>query len=328
MKKAQKFIAISIVSLLFLNAGSVFAADSAATLLSGIKTLQASIDSGTTKPASAIDEFAKTIVEQNISVNDVNAFVKTQMTPAQFAKFQDKMNSSLRGIDPATLSSSEMGEIVGQSLADIHTEGLYWSGCANVWTGAAIITAAIVAGSIAIVKSKSISAIQSDYNNRISNTISSDNQAIADTNNWKTAFPQRISDLNNQIRSDQSDISYLQSELNTAEQQGDSAQVTIYQNEISADYSEINSDENAISDYSSKMVEYAANPSQVAVDAAAIAAQRDSTVANLHVQENNAVAAAPSNQKLGQQLFIGAGIGAAIGTGLLIYGFKEGACGY
>ena len=76
------------------------------------------------------------------------------------------------------------------------------------------------------------------------------------------------------------------------------------------------------------MIQYANNPSQVAVDAAAIAAQRDATVASLHVQENNAVAAAPSNQKLGQQLFIGAGIGAAIGAGLLIYGFKEGACGY
>ncbi len=417
--KFQKVTALGIAGLIFLNAGSVFAADAASGLLDGIKNLQASIDSGKTKPADAVNTFAASIVKNNVSIDEVNAFVKTQMSAKAFVKYQSDLNSSLRGIDPASLTSQEMGEIVGQSLADIHTEGLYWSGCANVWTGAALITAAIVAGAIGMVKSKSISAIQADYNAKIASTqnqYSSDitntknayNQEISDAQNWKTTYPQKVSSAKNDINSQNSTISNANSDItikqndlnnvqgsysdaqyyynsaqsnyNTAQNNynyavanNDTANASYYQsqmnqyqsqvnqyqsqvdqyaniinsdrNAISSDQSSIqsaessiSSDQNNISFYNSKYQEYSANPNDVQVDTTAYGNQRDTSVANLNSQEttavanlnsqeSSAVAQAPSNQKFGQELFVGAGIGAAIGAGLLIYGFKEGACG-
>ena len=181
MKQFQSKIAFTLVHLMFINsvvATGAFARDTvsatnaaatehSAALLQDLKTLQASIDSGKVGSATAVDTFSQAIADHEISVDDVNAFVKTQMTSEQYKAFQDKINSSMRGIDPTTLTAQETGDIVGQALAGIHTEGLYWSGCATVWTGAAIIAAAVVTTVFAVVKSKSISSIQSSYQTKI-----------------------------------------------------------------------------------------------------------------------------------------------------------------
>src|ERR1700751_4894824 len=129
--KNVKGIAVCVLNLMVVNtiaATGAFAADNTSVLLKDVKTLQTGIDSGALKTTDAVDQFSQAIVDQNISMDDVNAFVKTQMTDTQFRGFQSKMNSALRGIDPSTLTADETGQIVGQALADIHTEGLYWNG--------------------------------------------------------------------------------------------------------------------------------------------------------------------------------------------------------
>jgi hypothetical protein len=327
---------IGLVTMMLLNTAPVFSAESTSGgLIEGIKTLEASIDSGASTPTDAIDRFAKTIVEKNVSLNEVNAFVKTKMTAQQFSKFQEQINSSLRGIDPDTLTSSEVGDIVGQSLAAIHTEGLYWSGCSKMWTGAAVIVAAVIAGTIAVAKSKSVSQIQSEYNKKITDTTNTMNQQIADTNNWQQAYPDHINSLNADLHNNQSDLSYYESKYNdaawryststtTSDQQFYSNQMDSYRRSMNTAQSNIDYDITKISYYSSKIAEYTVNPAQVSIDASAQATARDTAIANLNAQEQNAIEDAPANQKLGRQLGIGAGVGAAVGAGLLINGFKEG----
>jgi hypothetical protein len=305
-------------------AASTTAPSAHALLLQDIKTLQTGIDSGKVTSQAAIDAFAQSIQAQDVSIDEVNAFVKTQVTPEQFATFQDKVSTSLRGIDPTTLTSEETGEIVGQALAQMHTEGLYWNGCVNVWTGAALIAAAVIVGVVAIVKGRSVAAVQKDYANKISNSNNSYNTSISNAQNWKTAYPQIISQDQAQIGQDQSDINFANYEL----QFGDltSAQAQFYSEEITERNNDIYANESSISYYSTEMGIYANNPGQVSVDVANWNQERDSAQSTLENEEVAAVAAVPANQKLAVGLGIGAGVGAAIGAGLLSWGLVDKGC--
>jgi hypothetical protein len=346
MKNFKANIALGLVNLIVVNsiAGSVAFATSTSTvnnsallLLNDVKTLQAGIDSGTVKSQDAINTFASSLTSQNISIDDVNSFVQTQMTDEQFQTFQNSVNSSLRGIDESTLTPQETGEIVGQALTGVHTEGLYWSGCANVWTGAALITAAVVTGIFAIIKSKSTSSIQSDYQNKIANSNSNFNTQISNDQNWQTAYPQIIQTDKNDVAQANTYINQDENELvnarvnyanaNTTQQENEyQSQITSLEDNISVNQNDINADQNDISNAQNQIAIYTANPAQVQIDVTSLGAQRDQAQTDLSTQETAAVAAAPANQALGVKLGIGAGIGAAVGAGLLIYGIKEGAC--
>lgn len=331
----KKNVTVGLVCMVLLNTSPAFSAE-AVGLSGNIKTLQASIDSGSVSAPAAIDQFVAKIVEQNISINEVNAFVKTKMTPQQYTKFQKQMDSSVRGINPETLTSSELGDIVGQSLVAVQTEGLYWSGCSKMYTGIAVVAAAVVAAVIAHGKSKSIDSIQNDYNNKINNTKNVMNGKISDINNWQEAYPRKITSYSNDIKNSQDDIDDLEWDYKEAERSyyyattdSDrkyySDKMNSIQTSIKNEYSDIDYDNDMISYYSSKMSVYNANPAQVAIDAQATAVARDNAVANLTAEQKQAVADAPANQKLGSQLKIGAGIGAAIGAGLIVKGYKEGS---
>jgi hypothetical protein len=240
MKQVQKNIAFGLINLILINStlgiASCYATDNSLLLLNDVKTLRASIDSGNAKPAAAVDTFSTAIADQNVSVDDVNAFVRTQMNDEQFNAYQGNLNTALKGIDPSTLKPDEIGQIVGQAVADVQTTGLYWDGCASIWTGAALIAAAVVAGVFAIVKSKSAASIQADYaakiaqqqkdtaaslastqasyTSQISSTQASYGKQISDTNNWQTAFPKDIANANSSIGSYDSDAQSASSSIN------------------------------------------------------------------------------------------------------------------
>jgi hypothetical protein len=257
MKQVRKNIAVGLINLILINStlgiASVYASDNSALLLNDVKILRASIDSGSSKPAAAVDTFSAAIADQNVSIDDVNAFVRTQMNDEQFNAYQGNLNTALKGIDPSTLKPDEIGQIVGQAVADVQTTGLYWDGCANIWTGAALIAAAVVAGVFAIVKSKSAASIQSDYaakiaqqqkdtaaslastqasyTSQISNTQASYDKQISDTNNWQTAFPKDIATANgaiggysNDAQSASTSISNLQRNISDEESTASSYQ--------------------------------------------------------------------------------------------------------
>ena len=327
MNEFNKKVSFLVTGLMILNSVGVtrtaLAADNTAALLGDVKTLESGIDSGKLKPTDAIDAFSQSIMNQNISINDVNAFVKTQMTDEQFQAFEQKMDSAMRGIDPATLNAQETGEIVGQALAEIHTEGLYWSGCVKVWTGAALIAAAVVTGIIAILKSKSQSSIRNDYQNKINDSNNSYNNDISNANNWKTAYPNIIQSDQNNINNDENAISSLSYDEANATTQ---AQADAYAADIRDDQADIANQQADINFYNSKLIQYATNPGQVAIDVQAYGQERDAAALDLQNQETAAIAAAPGNQALGEKLGIGAGIGAAIGAGMLVYGIEQNGC--
>jgi len=358
----KKTLSLILSCLMITNLSGQYAIADSTQLAQDIKSLQAGIDSGTVKPTDAIDQFSQSLVNNKTSLADVEVFAKTQMTAAQFAAFQNHMATALNGIDPSTLTASETGDLVAHSLSDLHKEGLYWSGCASVWTGVAVIAAAVVVGVIAIGKSKSVTSIQSDYQKQISDTQAQNAQDIANTiggynndivfrENWKTSIPNAINGDNADMLNKQNDLQNLQSQYdsdlaewnnpNTSSIRMDALffQMPNLKQSIDGDRTAITDDINNISSLESELTTYLANPGQVAIDVANDGTSRDATVAqlqqqlpidiqNLQNKEGQAVANAPSDQSLGKTLGIGAGIGAAIGTGLIVYGITEGvSCG-
>jgi len=364
--RAKNLITWGLVQLMVFHSAStialgapVAAKNTSALLLKDVKKLQSAIDSNKVKPAFAIDEFSKAIGEHGVTKDDVFAFAKTQMTRKQYDAFVARVQSALRGIDESTLTQQEFGEIVGQALAGIHAEGLYWSGCASLWTGAAIVAAAIVTGIIAIGKSKSSRSIQdywdnkirdtkSNYDSWIANTRNNYNSQINDTRNWQLAYPQRINDLQNRIRNYQDHIHDLENDIDDLRRKYDNATTQTdkdrYSQEIRDDKTKISdyedditSAQNSITNYTTKMAVYASNPVQAETDAHNLEVQRDNAIAdlerqepidlsNLEAQKSQALADAPSNQAFGRKLGLGAGIGAAIGAGLLVAGINAGGC--
>jgi len=335
MGNLKRTLSFSLAYLMVFNSvsGQYALADSTQ-FAQGIKTLQGSIDSGTVKPSDAINQFSKSLTDSKTSMADVEAYAKTQMTATQFAAFQNHINESLNGVDPSTLTPAETGDLVGRTLSDLHKEGLYWSGCSDIWTGAAVVVAAIVVGVIAINKSKSISSIQNDYKNKIDDTTNNYNSKINIANNWQTAIPSAVSATQVNLNDDQNSLAYDQANLsrdqfgyNNASTQ---AQATIYWNDINRDYNNIQADNSAINvdldtinGLLSQYQTYTANPAQAAIDAQNLATQRNAAILQLQNQEGVDVTNAPSNQALGTKLGIGAGIGAAIGAGFLIYGITN-----
>ena len=301
------------------------AADHTAELRAAVKTLQTGIDSGKTKPEDGVDVFSKTLLDKGISVEDVDGYVRARLNDTEYASFQNQINTSLRGIDPTSLRPEEMGEIVGRALSNVRAEGLYWSGCAQVWTGAAVIAAAVVTGIIAIIKSKSDTSIRKDWEKKIADQTTTYNGQIDGTRNWQTSIPNSIASYQNEIAYAQQQQQYYQQQYYNAQDQASQQQAL---NALRQLDQLINNDNAAIQTLIALFIKYTADPSSAEVDAVALQVARDAALADLASQESVALAKSPSNQAVGKKLGIGAGIGAAIGAGLLIHGIHDGAhCG-
>ncbi|HUP56277.1 MAG TPA: hypothetical protein VM598_02415 [Bdellovibrionota bacterium] len=129
-------------------------AGSSAVLLKEVRSLRASIDAGDGKAPEAIDRFVNGLLTEEVSFAQVQAYVKSQLSPREYAVFLRELDASLKGIDPTTLTSGEFGEILGNTLSRTRGSGLSWSGCSQAWVGAGILAASLVVALISIAKNK------------------------------------------------------------------------------------------------------------------------------------------------------------------------------
>jgi hypothetical protein len=233
------------------------------------------------------------------------------------------MDASLRGIDPSTLKPEELGELVGTAITQVRGEGLSWSSCASTVTGAAVVVAALVVGVIAMVKSKSEAKVRAEYAKKRTEKTDLYNNAAAATRNWQTTIPNDIQWYDNQIRQAYYDIQYYQDAYYRTD---DPAQRDSYYRQIQSLQQRIQQYQYQINLLYTQWDRYAADPSLAEADAVAIEVERDQVLADLLVQEGDAVARVPRDRKQAVGLGIGAGLGAAVGGYLLVDGLRDGGC--
>src|SRR4051812_22980005 len=102
MIRPSRWLAGTIASAVMINsiafAGGV--APGVQVLQNEVKSLRTQIDLGAVSPADAIDSFAKALADKNVSVEDVDTYVKSRLSPREFQAFRAQMDAALAGINP------------------------------------------------------------------------------------------------------------------------------------------------------------------------------------------------------------------------------------
>ena len=292
-----------------------------------VKNFQVLIDSGAMQPRAAVDTFSKNLMDQGVTFSDLDAYVKERSTRDEYKKFQTNFESSMTGIDAQNITATEMSQVSAQLLSAQATEGLSWSGCAGIGIGVAILVAAIVVGIVAIVKSKSVAAVQKDYQQQMSDTSSAYASNKIDMQNQPQTSVNEIQANNNDVQYNNSKINSLANDINNADPNSSSyaSDVSDWSNQIKQ-LNQNTENDIAQNEYLTANMNNWNDPNYKAAQLANLAVQFQNDESNLQSQESTAVQMVPGNQALAKSLGIGAGIGAAVGIYLLVDGLTDNGC--
>jgi hypothetical protein len=322
---AARWIATGIMGIVLMNSAAFAGGPAGAQALqSEVRNLRAQIDRGAVSAEDAIDLFAKSLAEKEVSVADVDAYVKGRLSAREYRAFKADMDSALAGIDPEKVSASELGEVVGHALSRVGSEGLSWGSCATTWTGVGAIIATVVVGIIAIIKAKSDKSIKEDHERDRTYETAEGQRWIGRAENWETRLPSDIASSADSLADAADDVAYYSSRLSNLDPEDD--EYSRYENLLRDARSQVNRLQADIRRMNEMLQRYRANPEAAPAEALQLRAQLEATIARINAEELQALAEAPANRRLAGHLGIGAGIGAAAGTYLIIRGVRDGGC--
>ena len=212
------------------SAPVVATAPSAAAFGNVLKTYRSQLDqnhNGVSQEA-ILRDFAQGLIDKNVGVEDVDAYVKSKLTTSEYANFKKFLDTSLKGIDPNKLTAEEYSGVISEALKQTQAKGLTWSGCTTLSIGILVAVASVVVGIVAIAKHK-LDAITSqglynDYVSRQNSINSTYSDTTAKLNDPKGYFGSKINGTNVAISNRQSDIYSYQGSI-----ANDRAEISKYQ---------------------------------------------------------------------------------------------------
>ncbi|MBL7717106.1 MAG: hypothetical protein JNL01_16705 [Bdellovibrionales bacterium] len=125
-----------------------------ASFVSILKNHRAELEKSGADHGDVMNRFAKELIDQNVGVDEVSGFVKTQLSSKEFKAYQKYMDTALMGLDPNQLSTEEFSQIVEQALKVTQAKGLTWSSCTTMTGGIVLGAASLIVGIIALAKAK------------------------------------------------------------------------------------------------------------------------------------------------------------------------------
>ncbi len=354
-------IAAILVCVMAFESSAAFAAPRA--LDTEVKTLRSTIERGGSADAieKALDEFGQRLVKNQVTMKEIEAFVKARTTAREYREFQVRLAASLKGIDPSSLKPEELTGVLLEGLGRTRSDGLSWSGCVGLSLGVTAIIIALVVWFSSTVKVKSDEEIKTDYIRRRASTNSSADSSIKWYQTWETSIPgsirsaeREIRDLNYRLTTIGSDISAAESRVRSAEfdlsridannpdnsfaLQTARDEVDRRRRELDAFITELNeipgrirSEENSIDSLRARFARYTANPQLAIDDANAVDIRRHQRLAELDAEELAAIAAIPGElarqQERQRRNRTWAAVGAAIATYFVVDGAIDAAQG-
>jgi peptidoglycan hydrolase CwlO-like protein len=194
-----------------------------------------------------------------------------------------------------------------------------------------LLVSAAVVGIVALTKTKGEARIRASYDNQRASRTDTHNRQILDIKNKPQTLQLEIADTQGRITSNNQRISTLNGQINGALSANPncasdptcSQRVVGWTQDIQNLMSNNQSLSNRIGQLNLEMAQWQ-NPEYVQARLTALQNDYQNDMNNLRVSEENDVALIPANKALARKLGIGAGIGAAIGTYLVIDGAKEG----
>jgi hypothetical protein len=337
---------------MMVNSATAFAAARPAGALEGeVRTLRASIDGGTGEIEKAVDAFAAKIIDKNITLDQVHEYMKSRTTAREYREYRALIDRSLKGVDPATLKSEEVAQLLTQAMGQVRSDGLSWSGCTGLTLGAIGLAIAVIVFIVGVTKQTSDAEVKKEFEERRRNSTNSYNNSISDTHNWQTSIPRRISDNESNITSAYNRQYQLPYEINSQENRLRDLEYRYYntpdaerstwdwqriqdaRTELDRLHEELRNIPGRIAGYQQNInrlreqyARYSANPGLVALDAADLERRRDQAIVDLNAQEVTELGEVPGINRDARSLRIGAAVGGAIGAYFLVDGIVDGGC--
>src|ERR1041385_4705176 len=75
--------------------------------------------------------FLRALERDGVSAGDLETYLRERLTPAEYARFHSRLETSLRGIAPVSLTGAELASLAVDALAGAEPQGLSWSPCAT-----------------------------------------------------------------------------------------------------------------------------------------------------------------------------------------------------
>lgn len=298
-----------------------------------LKDYKVRVESGSMSASESIEVMSKSMIEQNISLADIDAYVQATATATEYKNFKKTLTASLKGVDADKVTPAQMSEILATTLQNSNVEGLAWSGCAGVSIGAILLVAAVVVGIVALTKTRGEARIRKLYADRRQNRTETYNKRVFEINNKTQAIQGDIQRYQGYITSNNQTIATNNGKIQgaIASSSDCSANTQCGQNVLawSQQNSQLQADNQTYTNkISSLNLELAQWQDQSYVQAQLNLAQTDynNDMSATNQDEANAVALIPANKALAKKLGIGAGIGGAIGIYLIIDGAHDGGC--
>ncbi len=94
-----------------------------------LNQLTAVLDRGTVLPEQAIKDFTEAVEKSGVSVDDIDTYLRGQLSHREYAELKRTMRAQTRGIDPEALTADERAEIAAVAWAATRSDGLAWGPC-------------------------------------------------------------------------------------------------------------------------------------------------------------------------------------------------------
>ncbi len=294
---------------------------------SALYTFKSDIDFGRMSLASGAQQFADHLYQNGITSAEIQGYVRANSSPKEMESFEAALATSMKGLKGTsleTLSEKERAQVLALAIQSTRTEGVSWSGCTGATIGVILIVAAVVVGIVAITKSAGERRIQARFDD---SRASRSQQYLADKTNLlneKQNLQREIGQAQSSITYNNNQISYYTGVLAGANLNTPEGQATAQNAQAKLKYFQ---DQNSIlnsriSELNLKLALFD-NPQYMNTRLSALEQDYELDMRQFDVDEANAIALVPENQRLARGLGIGAGVGGAIGTYLAIDGFQS-----
>jgi hypothetical protein len=110
---------------------------------------------------------------ESISANDLKRYIafRAGENSKTYKSFEAAVEVAVSDLDvsQSNLSEQELGNLIGSALTKVEAQGLQFLGCANLPVGILVAAAAVAVGIVALVKTEGEKSITRRYNNWIKN---------------------------------------------------------------------------------------------------------------------------------------------------------------
>lgn len=301
------------------KSASVVKTASESAIVNSIKNLKKDIETKNLPIEVAAATFTDSLIAAQITVDDLNSFVKKSASAKDYAAFRNMVDLAKQAAPAGELSSQEFGMIASEALKGIDSRGLAWSGCAGLTSGVILAIGAVVVGIVALVKTSGEERVRNRYaNDRASSQKTYDTAVIFHTNR-SLNIEREFGTLDAKMRQNDVDMAYYQGLMVN---ENDQDVRVSYSNKI-----------NALKDANIKLQGQRAalkveqdnyqSPGYVQMKIAQAKLNFDTDTRESYAAEERAVERIPADQALAKKLGIGAGVGAALGTYFIIDGSRD-----